>query len=164
MPFAFPGQSIVGRNGRRVPVSVGGGGASDAILMSSRTVQPGYGAATGSNGTTDLDSNTRSSHFNDAGVSVTKVKLLLAGWYARSSALPVEVDAPNSVTYVQSIEYPAGTFSADVTTIVAPGDNAPSAEIALSVPIPAFAQFWVGPTSPSQRVKSGWSAMRSTPI
>lgn len=127
----------------RAPSSMVAGLTGVARLMSSRTVQPGYGAATGSNGTTDIDSNTRSSHFNELGVTVNKLKLLYANWYCRSGTTPAEVAGPNDFTVNASIEYPVGVFSASVPVVVTAGNNVFSAEITPSAPIPTGAQFWV---------------------
>lgn len=122
-----------------------GGGGSGAVgfLMSSRTVQAGFAAMNGSNGTTDLDSNTRSSHWNASGAAVNKLKLIYPGWWYSSNVSPAEQNAPNNFTITCAIEYPAGVFTpVTIGTIVA-GTNTVSSEVTLSTPIPADTQFWV---------------------
>lgn len=126
-----------------LPVATLSGARQFARLMSSRTVQPGYAANAGSNGTTDIDSNTRSSHFNEFGCTVNKLKLMYAGWYCRSTGGTGDADAPNDVTINAAIEYPAGNFSAPVTINLVAGTNQLSTEIVPASPIPAGAQFWV---------------------
>lgn len=144
MPFAFPGQAIVGRNGRRMVVGPAVGGSSPVLLMSNRLNLMGWSGYGDSSGT-DTDSNTRLSLFNQTGAAVTKAVLYWANWRATPTN---EVAGANTITITASVEYPAGTFQqvtfgGSTSTSVVVDELKASDEIAFSVPIPSGAQYWV---------------------
>lgn len=128
----------------RAQTGTGGGTAPAPLLMTGRTVLPGFQGYAGSDGV-DADSNSRLAYWNETGAGVTRLRVCFANWMATAIS---ESDAFNPIQVRAAVEYPAGTmtplaFGGGMTATIANGVLGESDEAVLATAIPADAQFWV---------------------
>lgn len=129
--------------------AIAGEGASPIQLAwrnSCITYGSGHNGIAQSNGTTELESNTRQPLINRTGAPITSLKVGYQGF--RADAFVGVVDGNNDVPINVGVEYPAGTVNqalfggASLGTIPLAG-HLISDEVVLSTPIPAGATYFI---------------------
>lgn len=138
MPFAFPGQAIVGRNGRRMVVGAAAGGVPAqtlGVVASSRGQVPTN--VTG----LSVPFTSRRRHYTSTQGSVTNHRFVDVGFYDSAGVIATIA----GYTIKRYLEYPAGVFTqvtwAGATTKVITTSSVNVSD-PVALPIPPNTEWW----------------------